>query len=88
MPLAFKLAAAGVRALSPQQIAARLGDRFPAARRLVSGYAGWRSSLGGEGAPLRLAGSLKASGFRLTRTPQAMVTSPVGMVFTRPVRWR
>jgi predicted ATPase len=28
MPLAFELAAAGVRALSPQQIAARLGDRF------------------------------------------------------------
>jgi predicted ATPase len=28
MPLAFELAAARVRALSPQQIAARLGDRF------------------------------------------------------------
>jgi predicted ATPase len=28
MPLAFELAAAGVRALCPQQIAARLGDRF------------------------------------------------------------
>ena len=28
MPLAFELAAARVRALSPQQIAAWLGDRF------------------------------------------------------------
>jgi hypothetical protein len=30
--------------------------------------------------PQRLARSLKASGFRPTRTPQAMVTSLVGMV--------
>jgi predicted ATPase len=28
MPLAFELAAARMPALSPQQIAARLGDRF------------------------------------------------------------
>jgi predicted ATPase len=33
MPLAFELAATRVRALSPQQIAARLGDRF----RLLAG---------------------------------------------------
>jgi len=33
MPLAFELAAARVRALFPQQIAARLGDRF----RLLAG---------------------------------------------------
>ena len=33
MPLAFELAAARVRALSPQQIAARLGNRF----RLLAG---------------------------------------------------
>jgi predicted ATPase len=33
MPLAFELAAARVRTLFPQQIAARLGDRF----RLLAG---------------------------------------------------
>jgi predicted ATPase len=33
MPLAFELAAARMPALSPQQIAARLGDRF----RLLAG---------------------------------------------------
>jgi hypothetical protein len=48
MPLAFELAAARVRALS-QQIAAWLRP-LPAARRLVSGYAGWRGSLGGKDA--------------------------------------
>jgi hypothetical protein len=51
----------------------------------VSGYAGCRGSLGGEDVLQRLARSLKVSGFRPTRTPQAMVTSVVGMVFT-PVR--
>jgi hypothetical protein len=61
MPLAFELAAARVRALSPQQIAARLGDRF----RLLDG----------EDAPHRLARSLKASGFRPTKTPQASDTN-------------
>jgi hypothetical protein len=48
----------------------------------VSGYAGWRGSLGGENAPQWLARSLNASGFRPMRTPQAMVTSLAGMVFT------
>jgi hypothetical protein len=36
----------------------------------------------GEDAPQRLARSLKASSFRPRSTPQAMVTSLVGMVFT------
>jgi hypothetical protein len=42
---------------------------------------GWRGSLGSDDAPQRLARSLK-TGVRPTRTPQAMVPSLVGMVFT------
>jgi hypothetical protein len=70
--------AAGVRAgrrrgarAHPAADRSALARSLPAARRLVSGYAGWRGSLGGEDAPQRLARSLKASGFRPMRTPQA-----------------
>jgi hypothetical protein len=50
----------GARAL-PAADRSVAGRPLPAARRLVSGYAGWRGSLGGKDAPQRLARSLKAS---------------------------
>jgi hypothetical protein len=85
MPLVFELAAAArVRAL-PAANCSAAGRPLPAARRLVSGYAGWLGSLGGEDAPQRLARSLKASGFRPTRTPQQRTSRCAGSSVTSQV---